>query len=154
MPTTTTSLSDSDRLEAVQQSLCRIAQPMFAANHWETGKLYDALASVVDYTRLISLPSANDHYQAEKASPLVGAALDVEMCAMRQYGNEEQYEQLEAIARAVKAAHEQLRPVLWTSATSSSIDQAIVDEALSAVHDLVAVLEQLPTRPASTEEGE
>ena len=109
-----------DPLSAAQRDLERLAHLADDAGDWQQRSVLSALADVVDYTTRICLPTASDHYRAEKAGSLLRAAIRTHCQTLLGYAG---WPDDTVTERRIDQAHELLQEVAegvsvaaWTAA--------------------------------------
>lgn len=127
-------------------------------------RLVAGVEGVVDHVRRVMLPTASPHYQADKAGPLVLAALSVQAAAFDGYAGDaalawgdapdedELLDRLAGVAAAVEAAVEASAAVRWDVARTGCPSEGSVEALRQATRGLVALVSDL-TKVAQPVEG-
>lgn len=81
-------------------------------------RILDPLEDIVDHARRIDLETASDHYRAEKAGPLLTAAVRLQRNALVNYAGGDDcppavFEQLHALASDLINTIDQVRLQMW-----------------------------------------
>jgi hypothetical protein len=119
------------------------------AGDWQERKLLGPLHDVADMVCRIGENTASDHYRADKAGPLVTAALKVRCAALERYaGVEEDDQDLAKVLRLEEALDDGISRVMWVLARrkcggSGDLWRSDVDDLRFALRGLSGWVEKI-----------
>lgn len=125
-----------DHLRAAQDELERRARDAGGGEPFERveAQLLAALVDVVDHARRVALPTGSRRYRADKAGPLVDAALMVEAASFSSLAGSERVADIaDDGARALVALHRGVRSLLWPQVQGEALDPDSVVELRDAL---------------------
>ena len=138
---------DHDPMWAAQRHLELLAHLAGEADQWQERSVFTALADVADYTRRICLPTASDHYRAEKAGSLLRAAIRTHRQTLLGYAG---WPDGTVVEREIDHAHELLQEVAdgvsvaaWTAAKGGHLYDESAAALVRTVRELLRWAERL-----------
>ena len=143
----------ADPLAAAEDHLASLAA---AETDWERAQFIGALATIADHTRRVMLDTASPHYRADKAGPIVYAALKVQRSTIFAYAGLPEVvsgpaSNLERTTSQLAEIAETFRSLMWDLARreggSGWVWASTHAEARQALANAIAWIDTLPTIP-------